>query len=148
MKDKELKKKFCEIGKIYGFNTAYGGCYKSSLECLTILELQKSNYGNYYYLNSRTYIQNILGQEFIPNKEIMRKTSIADVMYLIKDDSILDLDVQMEDNDRIEKMRILFETIIIPFTNSCLSKEGIVKLYHNENNIVIPPAVKKELGLT
>ena len=24
MKDKELKKKFCEIGKIYGFNTAYG----------------------------------------------------------------------------------------------------------------------------
>ena len=147
MDNKELKKIFCEIGKRYGFNTAYGGCYKSSSECLTVLELQKSNYGNYYYLNSRTYIQGMLGQEYILNKEVI-KSSIADVMYLIKDDYIFDLDIQMEDNDRIERMRNLFENSIIPFTNSCLSKKDIINLYSKKKGIVIPLVVKKELGIS
>ena len=75
------------------------------------------------------------------------KTSIASVMYLIKDDSIFDLDKQMEDNDRIEKMKYLFETVIVPFTNSCLSKKDIVKLYNEIKGIKIFPAVKKELGI-
>ena len=146
MDNKELKKIFCEMGKTYGFSTAYGGCYKSSLECLTVIALQKSNYGNYYYLNSRTYIQDLFDRKYVVNKEIM-KTSIASVMYLIKDDSIFDLDKQMEDNDRIEKMKYLFETVIVPFTNSCLSKKNIVKLYNEIKGIKIFPAVKKELGI-
>ncbi len=51
MNSKEFKSLFGKIAKENDFLQAFGGWYKESPECIAILELQKSKYGDYYMLN-------------------------------------------------------------------------------------------------
>jgi hypothetical protein len=51
MNSKEFKNVFGELAKINGFLKAFGGWFKESTECIAILELQKSSFGDNYYLN-------------------------------------------------------------------------------------------------
>jgi len=55
MDNKEFKKVFGDIAKVNGFDRAFGGWFKESSECILVLELQKSNYGDYYYLNIKIF---------------------------------------------------------------------------------------------
>jgi len=49
MENKEFKKLFDIIARNHGFESAFGGWFKESNECIVVLDLQKSNFGNYYY---------------------------------------------------------------------------------------------------
>ena len=57
MDNTEFKKQFGEIAKASRFDRAFGGWFKESNETIIVLELQKSNFGNYYQLNIKVFIQ-------------------------------------------------------------------------------------------
>ncbi len=144
MDNKTLKLEFDRLARNAGFTKAFSGWYKESPECLAILELQKSNYANYYYLRIKVYIQGAFGNTYAPTKELM-KDSIGSVgggagAY----GKYLDLTEPMEDKERIEGLAQLFKNKIIPFTDQTLTKAGIVALAE-KGDIVLLPAVKEEL---
>ena len=143
---KELKKIFCEMGKNYGFSTAYGTCYMESTECMFVLELQKSNYSNLYYLNMKFYIQGCFGLIYKKNKDTLKNDYGSEYTrppkkYL----DIFDLDVAISDRERIEKMNDMFNEFIVQYSKNALSLEGIKKLV-NENKLEFLPIQVEELN--
>jgi len=145
MDNKEFKKFFSEMGKIYGFKPAYGIFYIESTECLFVLELQKSNFSNLYYLNMKIFIQGYFGRTYSKDKETLKKhygsvyTRLPDI-YLY----IFDLESDIPDTKRVEKMDNLFKEFIVPFSKKALFLRGIKELI-NENKLDLIPTELEEL---
>lgn len=141
----DFKKVFGIIAKKKYFDTAFGCWYKESNETIVVLELQKSNYGNYYELNIKIYIQGVFEKKYSINKNLL-KNDIGDIFKRqpLEFNSILDLDNSIEDENRLEQLEKLFNNFIMPLVNKGLSRNGIRDLASKEE-IYLLPAVKKEL---
>ena len=146
MDSKEFKTVFGNVAKANGFLKIFGGWYKESEECIAILELQKSNFGNYYQLNIKIFIQGIFDRTYPPSKDLI-KSSIGHVNSNETKEykNVLDFDEPLDDNLRTERLEELFKNHIVPFTNKTLTKSGIKELADQEK-IFLLPAVKKELA--
>ena len=145
MENKEFKKLFNEIAKSNGFQSAFGSWFKESDECIASLFLQKSNYGNYYELNIKTFIQGLFGETHKKGKVL--KNAVGDLFTRQPQEynDVLTLENSMEIDDRKNRLEKLFSDFIVPETNQTLSRAGIIELARNGEFIL--PAVKKELGL-
>lgn len=145
MDNKEFKQLFDRIAKFGGFEYVYGGWYKTSEECIVILELQKSNFGNYYELNIKIYVQGIFNNNYIINKDLVKKDT-GDIFrrqpYEYR--SVFDFDEPMNDEERNAGLIKLFSDFIMPFTDKALLKSGIKELAE-KGEIILLPAVRKEL---
>eukprot|EP01012_Entosiphon_sulcatum_P033915 TRINITY_DN42946_c0_g1_i1.p1 TRINITY_DN42946_c0_g1~~TRINITY_DN42946_c0_g1_i1.p1 ORF type:complete len:161 (+),score=18.46 TRINITY_DN42946_c0_g1_i1:430-912(+) len=145
MNNKEFKVIFGKIAKEYGFLKAYGGWYKQSDECIAILELQKSNYGDYYMLRGKIFVQGSFGSTYTLSKDLI-KSSLSDLGFDETPEyrSIFNFDQQIDDTKRIEDLGNLFKCHIVPFSNKGLSKNGIMELI-NYDKVPVLSVVKEEL---
>ena len=101
MDGKEFKKLFNGIASVHGFKSAFGGWFKESDECLLILELMKSNFGGYYKLNIKVFIQGMFGRNYIISKDLVRNSiGNADREEPKEYASIFDLEVPITDDMR------------------------------------------------
>ncbi len=146
MDSKEFKNIFGDVAKEHNFKKAFSGWYKENPECLSILELQKSNFGNYYQLNIKIFIQGVFEKTYLPTKYLI-KSSMGHVNSSETNDykNVFDFDESMDDNLRIEQLKELFRNHIIPFTNKASSKAGIRELA-DKGDIFLLPAIKEELA--
>ena len=64
MESKEFKNVFEKVAKANNFEKAFGGWFKESTECIVVLCLQKSNFGDYYELNIKIFIQGMFGNKY------------------------------------------------------------------------------------
>ncbi|KPE49090.1 DUF4304 domain-containing protein [Chryseobacterium indologenes] len=142
MDSKEFKIVFGEIAKENNYLKAFGGWYLESSECLAVLELQKSTYGDYYMLNIKVFIQGSFDREYHPTKQLI-KSPIGDVTKQVIDD-ILALDRPMSDDLRIEKLKELFKDTITPFVSKLMTKRSIIEA-ESKGEIKLLSSVKKEL---
>ena len=147
MNSKEFKKLFGEIAKSNGFESAFGGWIKDSIDCIVVLDLQKSNYGDYYEMNLKVYIQGVFGISYTRNKDLVKKDT-GDIFRRQPAEykALFDFDESMVDDKRKEKLEELFSDFIMPFTEKVLSKSGIRQLAETRE-IFLLPAIKAELGL-
>lgn len=142
MDSKEFKIVFGEIAKENNYMKAFGGWYLESSECLAVLELQKSTYGDYYYLNIKIFIQGSFDRKYSPTKELIKKP-IGNITWQVIDD-VLDFDKPMNDDLRKEKLKELFKVTIIPFVNKLMTKRSIIEA-ESKGEIKLLSSVKKEL---
>jgi hypothetical protein len=142
---KEFKNLFDETAKKNGFEKAFGGWFKESSECITLLDLQKSNFGNYYELNIKTFVQGMFGNSYTKNKNLIKK-QIGDIFTRQPNEysDVLDFETLMNLDIRKNKLKVLFNEFIVPFTDKSLTRFGLKELAKQEI-IFIPPAVKEEL---
>jgi hypothetical protein len=146
MKSRDFKELFGKIAIANGFKKAFGGWYKESTECLAVIALQKSNYGNYYQLNIKILIHGVFQDSYTPDRAMMITTGGHIGSSEPKEfRHIFDLDEQIDDKSRHEILKELFFSHIIPFTDSALSREGIKELV-GTGVVYLLPSVKKELG--
>ncbi len=146
MDSKEFKKKFDNMAIVNGFEKAFGGWFKESSECITVLDLQKSNFGVYYELNIKIFIQDLFSKKYIKSKELVKKDPghiFTRQPNNYKD--LLDFDISMSDMQREDKLKCLFGEFIVPFTNKALTRTGIKELAQL-GEITLLPAVKEELA--
>ncbi len=145
MNSKEFKNIFGDMAKENGFLKAFSGWYKESPECITILELQKSNFGDYYMLNIKIFIQGSFDRTYFPTKELI-KSSLGHVNANETDEyrSIFNFDQPLNDSLRIERLKELFKNHIVPFTTKTSTRLGIKKLV-SSGEIFILPLLKEEL---
>ena len=142
----QFKSLFDEIAKMNSFKKDFGGWFTQSNECVLTLDLQKSNYANYYELNIKVYVHGMFGKEYIISKELIKKDT-GDVFRRQPKEfnDVLDLDNPMIENLRKERLHSLFANFITPFTKMALSKSGIKKLAE-DRAVILLPAVKAELS--
>lgn len=146
MASKEFKKLFSEIAKSNGFESAFGGWFKDSTESIVVLDLQKSNFGNYYELNIKIYIHGMFGNSYSRNKDLVKKDT-GDIFRRqpSRYKSVFDFDEPMDNEKRNEKLEKFFSEFMVPFTDKALSKSGIRELAE-KGEITLLPAVEKELA--
>lgn len=146
MNSKEFKIFFGEVAQSNMFESAFGGWFKDSNESIVVLDLQKSNFGDYYEMNIKIYIQGLFGNRYSRSKNLVKK-DIGDIFARQPQEykSVFDFDEPMVDEKRKEKLEQLFSEFIMPFTNNALSISGIKELEKN-GIITLLPAVKEEIG--
>ncbi|GHT80140.1 hypothetical protein AGMMS50262_24210 [Bacteroidia bacterium] len=145
MNSKEFKNYFNDVAKLHGFEKAFGAWFKISPECILVLELQKSNYGDYYEMNVKIFIQGAFGYQYVKNK-FLAKRDMGDIFTRQPKEfgDVLDFDIDMDDDLRIIKLENLFNEFIVPFAEKALSISGIREL-QKEGIIFIMPAVEDEI---
>lgn len=74
MNSKKYKKVFNTVAQENGFEKSFGGWFKESQECILVLDLQKSNFGDYYEMNAKVFIQRVFGNLYVRNKDLVKKT--------------------------------------------------------------------------
>jgi len=148
MDAREFKLMFDSVSKNFGFAKNFGGWFKESSECIVVLDLQKSNYSNSYYLNIKVYIQGFFGVTYVMNKFLVKNdVGIVSTRSPKEYRDIFDLENQLENINREEKLHKLFIEFLMPFTNKALVRSGIKKLAEDDE-ILLQPAVQKELYST
>jgi hypothetical protein len=145
MENKIFKKKFGDIAKSHGFESIYGGWFKESSECIFVVELMKSNFGNYYQLNIKIFVNGAFGKLYKKNKDLIKR-EIGNIFIGEPREftTALDLETLMDVKDREQKLQSLFKDFLVPFSEKALTKQGINELAeHGEIDLL--PAVKEEL---
>ncbi|MGB4415558.1 MAG: DUF4304 domain-containing protein [Paludibacter sp.] len=146
MDSKEFKNIFNEVAKRNNFEKAFGGWFIESPECIVVLDLQKSNFGDYYELNIKIFVQGMFGNAYVKGKDLVKK-EIGDTFTRQPDNykDVFDFDISMDDDKRKQKLEELFSAFIKPFANKALSRKGLKELGDQEK-IFLLPAVKAELA--
>lgn len=145
MNSKDFKGAFNLIAKKYGFEKAYSGWFKESDECIAVLDLQKSNYGDYYELNIKIFVQGMFGDHYVKNKDLVKK-DVGDIFKRQPGEfrDVFDFDAPMDDDKRLDKLELLFKEYIVLLIDKGLTKQGIRAL-GQEGRIQIMPAVAEQL---
>ncbi|HTK20334.1 MAG TPA: DUF4304 domain-containing protein [Mucilaginibacter sp.] len=147
MDNKEFKNLFGRIAQINGFERAFGGVFRESAECIIVLDLQKSNYGNYYQLMIKIYVQGMFGNKYSISKDLVKRSGgniFRGESPQFKD--IFNLDILMDDHKRKQRMEELFEEFILPFIDKALFRQGLRDL-GARGEVYLLPAVKQELDM-
>lgn len=145
MNGKELGKIFGEIAKSNGFESAFGGWFKDSVESIVVLDLQKSNFGDYYEMNIKIFIQGMFGNRYSRSKNLVKR-DMGNIFRRqpLEYKSVFDFDEPMDNEKRKVDLAKLFFDFIVPFTDQALSKSGIRELA-DKGEITLLPAVEEEL---
>jgi hypothetical protein len=141
MNSKDFKRKFGEIAKSKGFDYAFGGWFKEGVESIIILDLQKSNFGNYYELNIKIYLQGIFGKKYSMSKNLV-KSDTGDIFRRqpFEFSPALDFDKSIDDEKRQKYIESLFDAFLIPFTHKALSRSGLRELAEKQKSRYCPPS--------
>lgn len=147
MESKEFKSLFDKIAKAHGYEKAFSGWFKESAECIAVLDLQKSNFGNYYELNIKIFIRGVFGNRYTKDKKLVKRDT-GDIFTRQPEDfkDVLDFDTSMDSDKRKQGIEALFKEFIDSFIDRALSRNGIKDLAQ-DGELFLLPAVKKELGL-
>ena len=116
------------------FKTTY---YIESADSIVFLILVKSNYSKKYYLRLKTEIKP-LEKDF--DKEDFIKHDIADILVSLDSESpeIFDLENNLTDFERSEKMNQFFADYVEQWIKAMLSKESIIDKYNKEDLFLLP----------
>ena len=145
MDNKKFKQLFNDVARLYDFEQAYGAWFLESPECIVVLELQKSYFGNYYELNIKSFVQGAFGNHYVKSKDLAKK-------YMgnffgrqpSEYNDIFDLEEDMEDECRKERLEYFFKNFLAPLLPKLLSLSDLSKL-PEYGDIFIPSAVKNEI---
>ena len=145
MDNKKFKQLFNDVARLYDFEQAYGAWFLVSPECIVVLELQKSYFGNYYELNIKSFVQGAFGNHYVKSKDLAKKyMGNCFGRQPSEYNDIFDLEEDMEDECRKERLEYFFKNFLAPLLPKLLSLSDLSKL-PEYGDIFIPSAVKNEI---
>lgn len=145
MDNKTFKLTFKKIAISNGFEAAFNGWFKKSDECILVIELMKSNFGNYYQLNIKIFVNGVFGKNHSVHKDMIKKeVGNIDRGEPKRFENALNLEFPMDDTTREMELQALFQDFLVPFSEKALTKRGIHELAE-QGEIALLPAVKEEL---
>jgi hypothetical protein len=146
MDTKEFKNLFGNIAKSHGFKSAHGGWHREVSAALLVLNLQKSNFGNYFEMNLKLFLGETAVVDSAELKERVKSMS-GDIFRRQPEEysDAFNLDSSMSLADRraaIEKMfRDLIDHIVSAGT---AGSAGILRL-RDEGVLFVLPSVEARL---
>lgn len=147
MDSPQFRSAFSEIAAAHEFLAAHGGWFRESAECVVVLDLQKSNFGNYFDLNVKVFVQGLSDNRYTRGKEMVKKLT-GDVFRRPPDrfQPALDLDRPFTRDERARSIEALFNEFVGPFAADALTRAGLASLA-TRGLVYLLPAVRAELGM-
>jgi hypothetical protein len=148
MDNKVFKSIFNKVASTNGFAYRHSAWFKETGDCIIVLSLQKSNYSHLYYLNIKTFIKGVFGRNYFISKELVK--DIGDIFRREPKEfeSALNLQSELSILEREKEIDRMFEGFINPYTNVMLTKDEIIKQYHEgSKDFYLLPAIREELGV-
>lgn len=141
----EFKSTFDEVAKEHKFEKAHGGWFLDSPECIIVLDLQKSNYADYFEMNVKIYVQGMFGRTYVRCKDLVKK-DVGNVFMRQPNEykDVFDFSMLMDDDRRKHRLEELFRVFVNPLTEKALSRHGLKEL-GARGTVYLLPAVKAEL---
>ena len=145
MDAREFKELFSDVAIANGFAAAHGGWFRESPECVVVLDLQKSNFGNYFELNIKVFVQGLFGHRYTRTKQMVKNLP-GDVFLRppARHKLSLDLDSVGSRDEGRAALEGLFQDFVTPTTVDALSRTGLVSL-SARGLVHLLPAVRREL---
>ena len=145
MEIKDFKNLFeynCKNLNLEKFKTTF---FSESNDSLVFLILIKSKYSNKYYLRIKTQIKPL---ENGFKKEEFIKHDISNILISIDSEcfEIFDLENQMTDVERIQKMEVFFTNNVTNWIKIFSNKISIIEKF-TEDNLFLLPYTKSKLGM-
>lgn len=145
MKAKEFKDIFGDAAKSHGFNVAPGGWYRELPIALLVLELQKSNLGNYFELNIKLFLGRGAPSDPSEFKKLVKNMS-GDIFRRQPEEfrDAFDLDTPIDSKDRRVRLEQIFSELIDRIVSAAASSAGILRL-RDEGGLYVLPMVEARL---
>ena len=145
MNSKEFKRVFDKLAQANNFEKLFSGWFKESLESIVVLDLQRSNFGNYYELNIKIFVQGLFDNKYVRNKDLVKRyTGDIFIRQPNEYNNVFNLEILMDDKKRKKELECLFQKFIVPLVHQALSRVGLKEL-DKQGKIFILPAVKERL---
>ena len=144
MEKKEFKKIFANIVNTRGFSYFSNFWFTESNECIFVIKLTKSSYGNYYYLEMEIFIQGVFGKKYLIDKNLGKAWGDISRRPPTEYDTFLDLDAQISSEERKQGLESLLDEFVIPFSKKALSLLG-VRSFINEHQFVMSDALRNQV---
>lgn len=128
----ELKRRVAEQFLSAGFHRKSGGWYKSGPDAILVMALQKSDFGNFFYLNVGVCIK-ALSDEPFPKVNGCHVSMRADALLAVNGVSV-DLGLNMDEGtpeDFDATLRVLNEQLL-PMSSEFLDLEGL-RRHHRQS---------------
>lgn len=124
----EIQQEFDAFGANAGMLKKSGNWYHASDETISVLNLQKSQYGLSYYFNVGIWITP-LGEERFPKEHKCHvRLRLGDLVPQRTEEISALLDLEHDASSRVERLRDVFERELKPFLASGESLDGLRQL--------------------
>ena len=146
MESKQFKKWFSEVAKSNGFEKRSGNWLQNAGELTWVVNLQKSNFSNTYYVNFGFIINSVpLGQM---RTHIEYRLSSTDPEERRKIEELLDLDSPLDDNSRESALRIRLSHGVYGQLKKTITEGGLLSVLKKQPHLNnVPLSVKKHFNL-
>jgi hypothetical protein len=145
MDTKEFKRLFDDIAKSYGFEAAHGGWYRELPAALFVLNLQKSNFGNYFEANLKLFLGETAS---VGNAELKKrvKSMNGDIFRRQPEEyrGAFDLDSRIDLADRRAVIDKMFGGLIDQIVSASTGPAGILRL-RDAGVLFVLPTVEARL---
>jgi hypothetical protein len=145
MNAKKLKTLFNQVAGSFGFTSAFGGWVKQSPDCIVVLELQRSNFGDYFELNIKFFFIGLFGK--IPSVDktlIVKENGNVFLRPPKKYSSLFDISGEPNEAELTKGLSEFFRVFLMPIIAEGGSRSGMLKLA-DAGKVFLLPAVKAEL---
>lgn len=118
---------FDDFMKGAGFSKKSGSWYRTTDDVITVVQLQKSQYGLQYYVNIALWLRP-LGEATAPKEQVCHvRTRLSGLVGNEEGqlEALLDLDVPMPDGERAEKLRTFLNAHLGPALEAVASLDSL-----------------------
>ncbi len=145
MKAGEFKVLLGDVAKAHGFTSAHGGWYREAPAALLVLNLQKSNFGNYFELNLKLFLGAGLPSSSAELKKLVKNLS-GDIFRRQPEEyrNAFDLDAALTDSDRRSLIDRMFGELVDRIVSASTDPAGILRL-RDEGVIYLLPMAEARL---
>jgi hypothetical protein len=145
MEAKEFKALLGDVAKAHGFVAAHGGWYRETPAALFVLDLQKSNFGNYFELNLKLFLGRGLPSNSAELKKLVKSLS-GDVFRRQPEEyrEAFDLDAAITGIDRRGHLDRMFTELVDRMVSASESPAGILRL-RDEGLLYLLPMAEARL---
>jgi len=145
MEASEFKVLFGDVAKAHGFIAAHGGWYRETPTALFVLNLQKSNFGNYFELNLKLFLGHGLPGSATEFKKLVKSLS-GDIFRRQPEEyrEAFDLDAATTDADRRSLIDRMFTELVDRMVSASASPAGLLRL-RDEGVVYLLPMAEARL---
>jgi hypothetical protein len=145
MEASEFKVLLGDVAKAHGFTAAHGGWYRETPAALFVLNLQKSNFGNYFELNLKLFLGHELPSSSAEFKKLVKSLS-GDIFRRQPEEyrEAFDLDAVVSAAGRKDLLDRMFTELVDRMVSASASPAGILRL-RDEGVVYLLPTAEARL---
>ncbi len=146
MEKREFIKYLDAIIKPHGFRKKGNYWYLDSNSLIKVINVQKSDFGNIYYLNYGFIVPEL--EEINPDMHVYNRLASLDTKENIRIMDLLNFEKNIEDNERQSEIKFYIQNVILKELQNVNTEDDLFKVLKSRPHLNdIPLVVKRHFNL-